>query len=189
MALRGARRTLVIRRDSAWNVPEPELTLVLDAGIRIAGYTVGNDVSSRSIEGENTLYLPQAKTYERSCALGPCIVPVEDITTPFTIRMEIVRGDRVVFAEETSTDRMKREFDELAGWLRTRSRSPSAQCFSPEPASSPSLRSRWSRATSCASISTASGCSRTRWTRSVAVPRDPPVVPAKVALTARSAGP
>ena len=108
---------IAIRRDSAWNVPEPELTLVLDAGIRIAGYTVGNDVSSRTIEGENTLYLPQAKTYERSCALGPCIVPVEVVTAPFTIRMEIVRGDRVVFAEETSTDRMRRGFDELAGWL------------------------------------------------------------------------
>ena len=113
----GPGEPIAIRRDSAWNVPEPELTLVLDAGIRIAGYTVGNDISSRSIEGENTLYLPQAKTYEGSCSLGPCIVPVEDVPAPFTIRMEIVRGDRVVFADETSTDQMKREFDELARWL------------------------------------------------------------------------
>jgi 2-dehydro-3-deoxy-D-arabinonate dehydratase len=113
----GPGEPIAIRRDSAWNVPEPELTLVLDAGVRIVGYTVGNDVSSRSIEGESTLYLPQAKTYERSCSLGPCIVPVEDVAAPFTICMEIVRGDRVVFAEETSTDRMKRGFDELARWL------------------------------------------------------------------------
>lgn len=113
----GPGEPIAIRRDSMWNVPEPELTLVLDAGIRIAGYTIGNDISSRSIEGESALYLPQAKTYERSCSLGPCIVPVEDVTAPFTIRMEIVRGDRVVFAEETSTESMKREFEELAQWL------------------------------------------------------------------------
>jgi 2-dehydro-3-deoxy-D-arabinonate dehydratase len=113
----GPDEPIAIRRDSTWNVPEPELTLVLDAGLRIAGYLVGNDVSSRSIEGESALYLPQAKTYERSCSLGPCIVPAEEVAPPFTIRMEISRGNRVVFAEETSTERMKRGFDELARWL------------------------------------------------------------------------
>jgi 2-dehydro-3-deoxy-D-arabinonate dehydratase len=113
----GPGEAIAIRRDSTWNVPEPELTLVLDAGLRIAGYAVGNDVSSRSIEGESPLYLPQAKTYERSCSLGPCIVPVEDVVAPFRIRMEISREDRIVFADETSTQRMKRGFDELARWL------------------------------------------------------------------------
>ncbi|MGH2680351.1 MAG: fumarylacetoacetate hydrolase family protein [Actinomycetota bacterium] len=113
----GPGEPIAIRRDSTWNVPEPELTLVLDAGLRIAGYTVGNDVSSRSIEGESALYLPQAKSYERSCSLGPCIVPVEDVAEPFRIRLEISREDRIVFAEETSTQKMKRGFDELARWL------------------------------------------------------------------------
>ena len=113
----GPGEPIAIRRDSAWNVPEPELTLVLDAGLRLAGYVIGNDVSSRSIEGESALYLPQAKTYERSCSLGPCIVPAEDIAAPFTIRMEISRDDRIMFADETSTKRMKRGFDELAQWL------------------------------------------------------------------------
>jgi 2-dehydro-3-deoxy-D-arabinonate dehydratase len=112
----GPGEAIAIRRDSTWNVPEPELTLVLDAGLRIAGYAVGNDVSSRSIEGESPLYLPQAKTYERSCSLGPCIVPVEDVVAPFRIRMEISRQDRIVFAGETSTQRMKRGFD-VARWL------------------------------------------------------------------------
>jgi 2-dehydro-3-deoxy-D-arabinonate dehydratase len=106
-----------IRADSTWNVPEPELALVLDAGMRIAGYTIGNDMSSRSIEGDTTLYLPQAKSYDRSCALGPCIVPADHAGGRFSIRLEIERSDEVVFAEDTSTDRMKRSFDELAAWL------------------------------------------------------------------------
>lgn len=115
----GPDEPIGIRRDSTWNVPEPELTLVLDAGLRIAGFMVGNDVSSRSIEGESALYLPQAKTYERSCSLGPCIMPAEEVAPPFTIRMEISRGNGFVFAEETSTERMKRGLDELAQWLAT----------------------------------------------------------------------
>ena len=106
-----------IRADSSWSVPEPELALVLDADMRVAGFTIGNDMSSRSIEGETTLYLPQAKSYDRSCALGPCIVPAEQVELPFAIRLEIERAGKIVFGEETSTDRMRRTFDELASWL------------------------------------------------------------------------
>ncbi len=110
----GPREPIGIRRDSTWDVPEPELALVLDVGLRIAGYTIGNDVSSRSIEGENTLYLPQAKTYERSCALGPCIVPSGAVSKLFRIRLEIARAGEIAFAGETSTGEMKRSFEELA---------------------------------------------------------------------------
>lgn len=113
----GPGEPIGIRRDSTWDVPEPELTLVLDADMRIAGYTIGNDMSSRSIEGENTLYLPQAKTYERSCALGPCIVPASVTSEPFHIRMEIARAGQTVFAGETSTREMKRPFEELSRYL------------------------------------------------------------------------
>jgi 2-dehydro-3-deoxy-D-arabinonate dehydratase len=113
----GPGEPIGIRRDSTWDVPEPELTLVLDSDLRIAGYTVGDDVSSRSIEGENTLYLPQAKTYERSCAVGPCIVPASAVSGPFRIRLEIARAGRTAFAGETSTGEMKRPFEELARYL------------------------------------------------------------------------
>ncbi len=113
----GPDEPIGIRRDSPWNVPEPELVLVLAADMRIAGYTIGNDVSSRSIEGENTLYLQQAKTYERSCALGPCIVPVDAVAPPFGIQIEVARRDQVAFAGGTSTDEMRRSFEELARFL------------------------------------------------------------------------
>ena len=115
--VRGPGERIGIRRDSAWNVPEPELALVLDPRMRIVGYTVGDDVSSRSIEGENTLYLPQAKVYEGSCALGPAIVPVGETRPPFAIRMRIDRGGAAIYEDETSTDRIVRPFDELAAWL------------------------------------------------------------------------
>ncbi len=113
----GSGEGIGVRRDSTWDVPEPELTLVLDAGMRIAGYTIGNDVCSRSIEGENTLYLPQAKTYERSCAIGPCIVPADAIAEPFQIGMEIARDGASVFEGATSTAEMRRSFEELARYL------------------------------------------------------------------------
>jgi 2-dehydro-3-deoxy-D-arabinonate dehydratase len=106
-----------VRADSDWNVPEPELALVLDASMEIVGYTIGNDVSSRTIEGENTLYLPQAKTYDRSCALGPAIVPASAATSPFRIGMEIVRDGETVYDEETSTAEMARSFDDLTAHL------------------------------------------------------------------------
>ena len=106
-----------VRADSDWNVPEPELALVLDASMGIVGYTIGDDVSSRTIEGENTLYLPQAKTYDRSCALGPAIVPASEVSPPFGIRMEIVRGGEPVFDDAIATDAMARSFDDLTSHL------------------------------------------------------------------------
>jgi 2-dehydro-3-deoxy-D-arabinonate dehydratase len=108
-----------IRRDARWNVPEPELALVLNSRGRIAGYTIGNDMSSRDIEGENPLYLPQAKVYDRSCALGPWItlgVP-EPAAREWTIRLTIARGAEVVFTGETSVGQLKRGFEELASFL------------------------------------------------------------------------
>jgi 2-dehydro-3-deoxy-D-arabinonate dehydratase len=115
--VRGPAKPIAIRADSAWNVPEPELTLVLASDLAIAGYTLGNDVSSRSIEGENLLYLPQAKIYDGSCALGPCIVPAGEAAAPFELRLEIVRAGRVVWDGTISTSRMRRSFEELASCL------------------------------------------------------------------------
>lgn len=106
-----------VRADSDWNVPEPELALVLNASMEIVGYTIGNDVSSRTIEGDNTLYLPQAKTYDRSCAIGPAIVAASAITPPLGISMEIVRDGKVMYDERTSTEAMARTFDDLISHL------------------------------------------------------------------------
>ncbi len=119
----GCRRTvgpgepIGIRSDSAWNVPEPEIALVLGDAGDIAGVTIGNDVSSREIEGANPLYLPQAKVYAGACALGPAVLaPVP--SEPFEIRMRILgpSGDEL-FTGETSTWRMKRSFEELVEFL------------------------------------------------------------------------
>jgi 2-dehydro-3-deoxy-D-arabinonate dehydratase len=115
--VRGPEDAVAVRGDSTWDVPEPELTLVLDAQLRIVGYTIGDDVSSRSIEGANTLYLPQAKTYDGSCAIGPALVPAGEAQPPFPIRMTVQRDGGAIFAGETSTDEMARPFDELAGYL------------------------------------------------------------------------
>jgi 2-dehydro-3-deoxy-D-arabinonate dehydratase len=107
-----------VRADSPWNAPEPELGLVLNAAGELFGYVVGNDVSSRSIEGENPLYLPQAKVYDRSCALGPGIVPVWAAPdTPFDIALRVERGDEVAYAGTTSTTSLTRSFSDLAAWL------------------------------------------------------------------------
>jgi 2-dehydro-3-deoxy-D-arabinonate dehydratase len=110
---------LNIRRDSKWNVPEPELALVISPTMKIVGYTIGNDMSSRDIEGENPLYLPQAKVYDRSCALGPVITLVEAMPTleSVSISMRIVRGGKEVFSGTTGAERMKRSGDELVSWL------------------------------------------------------------------------
>ena len=106
-----------IRRDSNWNVPEPELVLVLSAGGAIVGYTIGNDVSSRSIEGENPLYLPQAKIYDGSCALGP-LIEINDVASEArAIQMTITREATTVFSGETSTAQMRRAPQELAAYL------------------------------------------------------------------------
>lgn len=108
-----------IRGDAKWNVPEPELTLAINPAGKIFGYTIGNDMSSRDIEGENPLYLPQAKVYDGSCALGPCILLPEQPLGPETeIRLSIFRGSpSPVFSGATALSQMKRKFDELAAWL------------------------------------------------------------------------
>ncbi|MBM3872719.1 MAG: 2-hydroxyhepta-2,4-diene-1,7-dioate isomerase [Verrucomicrobia bacterium] len=107
-----------IRRDSRWNVPEPELTLALNHRRAIFGYTIGNDMSSRDIEGENPLYLPQAKVYDRSAALGPRLL-VRDTPLPSTteIALEIRRGGATAFTGRTAISQIKRRFDELAEYL------------------------------------------------------------------------
>ncbi len=115
--VRGPGAHVAIRADSPWNTPEPELALVLDASTAVVGYTIGNDVSSRSIEGENPLYLPQAKVYDGACALGPCIVPASAVDPPFAITLRILRAGAVAFEGTTSTERMKRRFEELADHL------------------------------------------------------------------------
>jgi 2-dehydro-3-deoxy-D-arabinonate dehydratase len=108
-----------IRSDARWNVPEPELALVFNRRLELVGFTAGNDMSSRDIEGENLLYLPQAKMYRASCALGPFItVGVEEATVrTWTIGVRIVRAGVEVFAGETSLGNLKRTFTELQGWL------------------------------------------------------------------------
>ena len=108
-----------IRRDARWNVPEPELALVLNSKGKIVGHTIGNDMSSRDIEGENLLYLPQAKIYDRSCALGPWITvgAPESAAREWKIRIGIQRNGKNVFAGETSAGQIKRRFEELAGFL------------------------------------------------------------------------
>ena len=108
-----------IRRDARWNVPEPELALVINAAGRIAGFTIGNDMSSRDIEGENVLYLPQAKIYARSCAVGPWIVvgAGEADARTWGIRLEIWRQGEQVFAGDTSASQIKRPFAELVEYL------------------------------------------------------------------------
>ena len=108
-----------IRFDARWNVPEPELGLVLTRELEILGYTIGNDMSSRDIEGENPLYLPQAKVYQRACALGPGVVLAGSVGDPggLTIRLVIERGGETVFEGETGTHAMKRQFGELVAYL------------------------------------------------------------------------
>ena len=107
-----------IRADSTWNVPEPELTLFITASGKIAGYTCGNDMSSRSIEGENPLYLPQAKSYDGSAALGPCLyVPETPISPDTQIRLVIVRNEQAVFTNSIAISQMKRQHTELVSFL------------------------------------------------------------------------
>ena len=114
----GHGQPIRVRDDSRWNVPEPELTLVVNAQREIVGFCVGNDVSSRDIEGENPLYLPQAKVYEGSCALGPGIVLQDaDALRDLTIRVVVSRGGRAVFDDQTSTSQMKRKLEELVAYL------------------------------------------------------------------------
>ena len=114
----GTGKDFHIRNDSTWDVPEPELTLFATSNGKIVGYTIGNDVSSRSIEGENPLYLPQAKTYDACACLGPCIyVPEKPLAKSTRIAMSIERGNDVVFSDETNLEQMKRTLEELVGYL------------------------------------------------------------------------
>jgi 2-dehydro-3-deoxy-D-arabinonate dehydratase len=115
-----------IRRDARWNVPEPELALAINSAGAIVGFTIGNDMSSRDIEGENLLYLPQAKIYARSCAVGPWIVvgPTEAEARQWTIQLEIRRGAETVFAGDTRAGQIKRPFAELVDYLFRSQRFP-----------------------------------------------------------------
>jgi len=114
----GPGKAVRIRKDSKWNVPEPELTLFICSQGTIEGYTIGNDMSSRDIEGENPLYLPQAKSYDASAAIGPCLYVSDSPIHPDSmIRIEIIRNEETIFLGEISINRMKRKHEELAEYL------------------------------------------------------------------------
>lgn len=114
----GPSRAVRIRSDASWSVPEPELTLLLNPSGEIVGYTAGNDMSSRDIEGENPLYLPQAKVYDGSCALGPGVLIAESpLPGPTAITLSVTRGSSVAFSGTTSLAELKREPGELASFL------------------------------------------------------------------------
>jgi len=115
----GHGQPLRIRADSNWNVPEPELTLVVSSKLQLVGFTVGNDMSSRDIEGDNPLYLPQAKCYNQSCGLGPWItLPVGmPPRSEIGIRLVIHRAGKIVYDGRTSVEQMARTFENLIGWL------------------------------------------------------------------------
>jgi len=115
----GPSERVRIRRDSRWSVPEPELALVVSPRLHIAGYTIGNDMSARDIEGENPLYLPQAKVYDRSCALGP-VVTLKESMPPLAevaVTMSIARQGKNVFEGRTHLSQMARTFEDLVQWL------------------------------------------------------------------------
>ena len=114
----GPGAPIAIRSDATWNVPEPEIGVVLGEDLEIVGYTIGNDVSSRDIEGANPLYLPQAKVFAASCALGPAVYVPDSWDAPLAIEMTIrAAGGVVLFAGSTSTARMRRTFADLVSWL------------------------------------------------------------------------
>ena len=125
----GPGAKVAIRSDATWSVPEPELVLFVTPGGNIAGYTIGNDMSSRDIEGENPLYLPQAKVYDRSCALGPCLlVSPEPLSSSTEIRIEIKRESKIALSGATTLKEMKRNPEELVRYLYHSSSFPSG-CF------------------------------------------------------------
>ena len=114
----GHGQTVYIREDSSWDVPEPELTLFISSKGTIEGYSIGNDMSSRSIEGENPLYLPQAKVYEKCAGLGPCLmVPDKPIPADTLIRMSIYRNNEVQYSDSVPISQMKRSHQELVDFL------------------------------------------------------------------------
>lgn len=114
----GSGEKVRIRKDSKWDVPEPEFTLFVNSSGKISGYTIGNDMSSRSIEGQNPLYLPQAKTYDKSAGIGPCVyVPAAPLPTDTEIELEIIRSGNSVFKSSVAFNQMKRTPEELVGFL------------------------------------------------------------------------
>jgi 2-dehydro-3-deoxy-D-arabinonate dehydratase len=115
----GPGQAIRVRRDSSWCVPEPELALVLTPALKLVGFTIGNDVSARDIEGQNPLYLPQAKLYDASCALGPAVTLADDMPARASIgiRMDIECQGAMVFEGSTSIARMARRFEDLVDWL------------------------------------------------------------------------
>jgi 2-dehydro-3-deoxy-D-arabinonate dehydratase len=117
---KGPGEEVSVRGDSNWNVPEPELTVLCDEKARVIGYTIGNDMSSRDIEGQNPLYLPQAKVYRASSAVGPVIVTQDEIPSPqsLEIKMKIERNKTMVFEGSVNTSQMKRSISELLGFLK-----------------------------------------------------------------------
>ncbi|MCI3919624.1 fumarylacetoacetate hydrolase family protein [Paenibacillus sp. TRM 82003] len=116
----GPEEEVCLRGDSSWQVPEPELGLVLDRDGTIIGYTIGNDMSCRDIEGENPLYLPQAKMWRQSCSIGPAVRLVESVENPYdlTITSRIYRDEVAVFEDSASTGQLKRKLDELVSFLK-----------------------------------------------------------------------
>ena len=125
----GTNAKVAIRKDASWSVPEPELVLFISPSGKITGYTIGNDMSSRDIEGENPLYLPQAKVYDRSCALGPCLL-ISDQSLPASteIGIEIRRDGESAFSGSTTLKEMKRKPEELVEYLYHSSSFPHG-CF------------------------------------------------------------
>jgi 2-dehydro-3-deoxy-D-arabinonate dehydratase len=116
--VRGPGQPLRLRRDARWSVPEPELALIVSSAGTVEGFTIGNDMSSRDIEGENPLYLPQAKVYDGCCGLGPCVLVSEGaLFQERSITLEIRRGEAAVFEGATSLARLKRRPEELVAWL------------------------------------------------------------------------
>lgn len=115
----GPGQPVRVRRDARWSVPEPEVALVISPDLRIVGYTIGNDMSSRDIEGENPLYLPQAKVYDGACALGPVVLLAGHLPPPeqTTIRLSIARSGATVFEGTTTVAAMARSFADLVSWL------------------------------------------------------------------------
>jgi 2-dehydro-3-deoxy-D-arabinonate dehydratase len=125
----GPNSKVAIRDDATWSVPEPELTLLVTPAGRIVGYTIGNDMSSRDIEGENPLYLPQAKVYDRSCALGPCILVSNSALPRSTqIELEIRRADKIEFSGSTTLEALKRDPASLVEFLYRNNSFPNG-CF------------------------------------------------------------
>lgn len=115
----GPNQPVRIRNDAVWSVPEPELALVLNSRMRLVGFTIGNDMSSRDIEGENPLYLPQAKVYNQSCAMGPCITLAESMPEPaeIGIHLAVLRRHSIAFEGRTTVAQLHRTFDDLIDYL------------------------------------------------------------------------